>query len=352
MSAAGRAAERVRLKPDPKEEIRLKPDPKEEIRLKPDSTYEGLVNFAPVPRCWVCDGTALRRYYRSRMDFSEYAQQDPELHEYTGEHVWFVRCAACGFGQPEVLPTLPRYFDRMYDQHWSQEWVESEFASTYKDLIFQRILDALAARVPAGRRRLLDVGAHAGRFMHLAQARGWTVSGIELNPRTATYAEARTGAKVHRENAHALGLDASHRYDAVVLTDVLEHIPEPTRLLGALLTLLEPGGVVAVKVPNGAAQWTKERWLARITSHQMSLAENLVHVNQFTPGSLALALGRAGFSECHVETAAPELSPSDGLRATVSRSVRRALFAAASLPGSLQTPLALHLQAYARRGAR
>ena len=182
--------------------------------------------------------------------------------------------------------------------------------------------------------------------MHLAQARGWMVEGIELNPRTAAYAEVRTGAPVHRVNAHTLGLDR-HRYDAVVLTDVLEHIPEPRQLLTALAGLLDQGGVVAVKVPNGSAQWIKERWLARLTNHRVSLAENLVHVNQFTPESLRLALERAGFSRASVAAAAPELPPAAGARGLVDRAVRRGLFAAASIPGALNTPLALHLQAYA-----
>jgi SAM-dependent methyltransferase len=309
-------------------------------------TVAAVERFEPVARCWVCGGARFSRYYRCRMDFREYAEQDPELYAYTGEHVWLVRCASCGFGQPEAVPTLPRFFDRMYDQQWSPAWVEQEFAATYKDLIFHGILDELSARVPPARHRLLDVGAHAGRFMHLAQARGWTVEGIELNPRTAACAEARTGAPVHRVNAHTLALDG-HRYDAIVLTDVLEHIPEPGQVLAALAGLLEPGGIVAVKVPNGSAQLTKERWLARLTSHRLSLAENLVHVNQFTPGSLCLALERAGFSRPQVRAAAPELPPLARARGLVDRALRLGLFAAASLPGALHTPLALHLQAYA-----
>lgn len=305
--------------------------------------------FRPVERCWVCDGSSLARYHSSRMEFARYDKQDPELHQYTGQHVWLVRCRACGFGQPEALPTLPNFFDRMYDQHWSEEWVEGEFSSTYKDLIFQGILKELAVRVPSGNRRLLDVGAHAGRFLHLAQDQGWQVEGIELNPRTAAHATARTGAPVHRINAHALAL-AGHRYSAVVLTDVLEHIPEPARLLSALSALLEPGGVVAVKVPNGAAQLTKERWLARLTRHRISLADNLVHVNHFTPRSLTRALERAGLSRIDVRTAAPELPPAGSLRGFLDRAIRRGLYAAGSLPGALQTPLALHLQAYAQAG--
>ena len=69
-----------------------------------------------------------------------------------------------------------------------------------------------------------------------------------------------------------------------------------------------------MKVPNGSAQWTKERWLARLTSHRVSLAENLVHVNQFTPRSLGRALERAGSRGVAVRTAAPELPPVAGAR--------------------------------------
>lgn len=310
-----------------------------------------VARFEPVPQCWVCGGGALERYYRCRMDFTEYKTQDPELFAYSGEGVWFVRCSACGFGQPEALPTLPGYFDRMYNQHWAPDWVESEFTGAYKDLIFQRILDQLERRIQPARRRLLDVGAHAGRFMHLAQNRGWQVEGIELNPRTAAHAALRTGAIVHRVNAHTLA-SGGHQYAAVVLTDVLEHIPDPTRLLRSLAMLVEPGGVVAVKVPNGAAQWTKERWLARLTSHRVSLAENLVHVNQFTPSSLGRALEAAGFSRVAVGTAAPELPPVHGARGLLSHAVRRTVFAVSGLPGAMETPLALHLQAYATRDSR
>jgi 2-polyprenyl-3-methyl-5-hydroxy-6-metoxy-1,4-benzoquinol methylase len=318
----------------------------------PEDGAPGLVlkpGFERVARCWVCGGVRLSRYYECRMDISEYVEQDPELHQYTGQHVWLVRCAGCGFGQPEALPTLPNFFDRMYDQRWSDAWVQQEFSATYKDLIFDAILNELANRIPPARHRLLDVGAHAGRFMHLAQVRGWTVEGIELNPRTAAYAQAHTGAHVHRVNAHTLALDG-HRYDAVVLTDVLEHIPEPTRLLAALAALLEPGGIVAIKVPNGSAQWIKERWLARLTAHRMSLAENLVHVNQFTPRSLVRAVRDAGFRRVQVSAAAPELPAGNGVRGMLDGAVRRAMFAAASFPGAVHTPLALHLQAYGTKG--
>ena len=311
--------------------------------------------FVPVERCWVCGGAALTRFHRCCLDFHEYAHQDPELNAYTGRSVWLVRCADCGFGQPEELPALEGFFDRMYDQRWDPEWVGHEFEARCKDFIFRGVLRELRTRVSSNSKRLLDVGAHAGRFMYLAQQEGWDVEGIELNPRTAAYAARRTGAPVHRVNAHALACDG-RQYSAVTLIDVLEHIPDPGRLLATLSQLVEPGGCIAVKVPCGPSQLTKERALAALSSHKISLAENLVHVSHFSPRSLKLVLERAGFTRVALKTGAPELLPLQPARLShaASNAVRLALYAAASAPGALHTPLAFNLQAYAMKsgGAR
>ena len=293
-----------------------------------------------IDRCWICGGNNLVRFHEAPFDFREYADEDRDLYAYTGRRVWLVRCATCGFGQPEELPALDRFFDRMYAQRWSDDWIASEFEADYKDFIFASILRSLKQRVPPTMRTLLDVGAHAGRFLHLAQADGWSVEGIELNPRTAAFAAKRTGATVHQVNAHDLAVNG-RRFGAVVLTDVLEHIPEPMRLLETIGALVERGGAIAVKVPNGRAQWVKERAFAAVTARRVSVANNLVHVNHFSPRSLTLALEQAGFSNVTIAAAPPEL-PRPGM----SRALRLATFAAASLPGAVHTPFALNLQAY------
>jgi SAM-dependent methyltransferase len=241
----------------------------------------------------------------------------------------------------------------MYDQQWAPEWIEQEFHSTYKDFIFERLLATLRDRLDGRTGRLLDIGAHAGRFIHLAQRDGWDVEGIELNPRTAEYAARQTGAPVHRVNAQTLGA-RGRTYAAVTLTDVLEHIPEPVALLGSVAYLVEPGGWIAVKVPCGSSQWQKERTLAALLpNRRVSLADNLVHVNHFSPGSLALALTSAGFTCATVQTAPPELPPlgASPLRQALDNAVRLAVYAAGRMPGAVGTPLALHLQAFAQKPA-
>lgn len=305
------------------------------------------VRFEPVVACWICGGRALEPVHECLFDLREYRAQDPELAAYTGARVWIARCASCGFAQPAAVPALPRFFERMYDQRWSDEWLAGEFDSDAKTLIFDGILDALERRLPPARRTLVDVGAHVGRFVHMAAARGWRAEGIELNPRAAEYAARRTAAAVHRLDARALA-SRGRAYDAVALTDVLEHIPEPRALLETLAPLVAPGGWIAVKVPCGTNQLRKERVRAALgRAARVSVADNLVHVNHFSPGSLRLALERAGYADVHVAVGLPE---TPGARA--ARAARLALYYAARATGGARSPLAFNLQAFARRGRR
>lgn len=304
--------------------------------------------FEPIAACWVCGGLAFVPVHEAIFELSIYAEQDPELAAYSGARVTLQRCRACGFAQPAALPALPRYFDRMYDQRWADDWIAGEHDAAYKDRIFADILTSLGHRATGGR-TLLDVGAHAGRFLRLARAAGWNAEGLELNPKTAAYAAQRSGAPVHQGNIHTFM--PARCYDAVTLTDVLEHVPRPLEVLTRARTYICPGGWLAIKVPNGPAQRVKETLRARLRpSYRATLADNLVHVNHFSPSSLRLALERTGFVEVAVTTGAPEISPGGSIAARASRTARLSAFhVARAIPGGVRLPLALNLQAYGRR---
>lgn len=314
-------------------------------------TVQGAPRFEPVERCWICDSTTFERMHTAYFDHRKFAEVDPPLSTYSDCTVEIVRCRDCGFGQPQSVPALPDYFERMYGLNWSADWMQAEHESTYKDLIFNHVLDGLEARVPAQSRTHLDIGAHVGRLIRLARQRGWRPEGIELNPQTAAFAARATGLTVHRKDAAALAEGGSGPYGAITLIDVLEHIPRPLEILRAARKLLIPGGWIAVKVPHGRVQLLKEHWRARLRPrYQAALATNLVHVNQFGPTSLRRGLERAGFAEPTVTVGAPELPPG-GLKLAASNLLRLAVWRASRFdPRGPESPLALHLLAYARAG--
>ena len=194
-------------------------------------------------------------------------------------------------------------------------------------------------RVPSGDRSLLDVGAHVGRMLYLAREAGWRPEGLELNCLTASFAAERTGLPVHRKNARDAAA-AGMRYDAVILTDVLEHIPDPVTVLTDLRRLLNPGGWIAVKVPCGINQLFKQRIRAGLSKrHDSDIATNYVHINHFGPRSLEEALRRSGFDAVSVGVGAPEIVPGAGVGGFSSRLFRIGVYSAARfLPFGTRSP--------------
>jgi len=108
--------------------------------------------------------------------------------------------------------------------------------------LFERVL-------PAGRRRLLDVGSGPGYFLLHGQQRGWQVRGIEPSTKAAQHSRTLGLEIVHAflddDTAPKLGT-----YDVVHLNEVLEHVPDPRDVLRLAFGLLDPGGLIALMVPN------------------------------------------------------------------------------------------------------
>jgi 2-polyprenyl-3-methyl-5-hydroxy-6-metoxy-1,4-benzoquinol methylase len=146
--------------------------------------------------------------------------------------------------------------------------------------------------------RMLDLGCGDGTVLWLARQDGWKVKGIEL------FAE---HAQVVRE---ALGLDVEvsditaydgvrEAWDCVVLTHVLEHLPDPVGALRKIRHLLKPGGVGVLEFPNiDALDARLRRLLDRLRIHRRGYAPTYVpgHVQEFCRASFAYAAQRAGLS--------------------------------------------------------
>lgn len=146
--------------------------------------------------------------------------------------------------------------------------------------------------------RLLDVGCGTGQLLKAASEEGWDAVGIEPTAEFATRAR-ENGLCVH-EGYLDEDFVAQRPFDAVTLMAVLEHVPRPVEMLTRAHSLLRKGGVVIVEVPNAhrPEAWLLDK-LLRLKGQPWTVRtaplQSPFHLSEFSKGSLAKALGVAGF---------------------------------------------------------
>jgi 2-polyprenyl-3-methyl-5-hydroxy-6-metoxy-1,4-benzoquinol methylase len=149
-------------------------------------------------------------------------------------------CLSCGLCYLNPRPTTEDILS-VYPEVYFQDYLKKIPPWIYKRI---KLLKKL---LPQG--KLLEIGCSAGHFLNMAQKEGYSVSGIEMDPRTGEFARNYYGIDVQITSLEKARLPESY-YDLVVLFDVFEHFVEPRVCLNKIFQTLIPGGYVIIKVPN------------------------------------------------------------------------------------------------------
>lgn len=111
-------------------------------------------------------------------------------------------------------------------------------------------LDASLRYLPKPRAgaRLLDIGAGNGDFLAMARTAGWTVQGVEPDPKAAAVCRDR-GLDVYHGGIEKLDGQRAC-FDYITISHVIEHVHNPRSMLQSAFHLLKPGGCLYVDTPN------------------------------------------------------------------------------------------------------
>jgi 2-polyprenyl-3-methyl-5-hydroxy-6-metoxy-1,4-benzoquinol methylase len=213
---------------------------------------------------------------------------------YGPERFRVTRCRECRmiFTNPQPTTYIQEVADRgVLGRHFD----EGKLASRRRVASF--VLSVLAPLSPG--RRILDFGCGEGAFVAQAVAEGWEASGVDLNAGLVEHARRHWGIETLVGGSLEEFLAANPQpYDAIVTSQVFEHLQEPRAMGAALVAMLKPGGVIYIDVPNAnqLGEWVQRGKTLDPTAHW----------NHFTVKTLERLVRDLGCDVVH-GTAAPSL---------------------------------------------
>ena len=161
----------------------------------------------------------------------------------SAESFAYLRCGRCGLLFLENRPgDLGPYYAGDYFGFPTRE----ELANVPREERGQ--VELLRRHLDGG--NLVEVGPGRGFFAHAAKDAGFDVEVVERDERSCEQLREVVGVRVTQSDRPQEILREREGASAVVLWQVLEHLPEPWDVLDAATDSLRPGGLLALATPH------------------------------------------------------------------------------------------------------
>jgi len=124
--------------------------------------------------------------------------------------------------------------------HWFIRWVES-----LRDRLILKALDVGPLD------HVIDLGCGAGHL--LSKIGSGRLTGIDLSEFSLELAKRRLGNQAELIKGDVAALPASvldRRFDKIACSEVLEHVPDPGKVIEEMVSIAKPNSIMVISVPN------------------------------------------------------------------------------------------------------
>jgi len=149
--------------------------------------------------------------------------------------------------------------------------------------------------------RLLDAGCGCGFFLHQAKKRGWNVYGVDPSEESITVARGMLGNDVFVGTIQELEKSAS--FEVVTMINVIDHISRPCKDIRHSIHLLQPGGLLYLRFPNGQFHRSIIKMRVKITQKPILNRFLVFHEYSFTPFFIRNFLAGHGLHHIRIRNA-------------------------------------------------
>ena len=151
--------------------------------------------------------------------------------------------------------------------------------------IDDRLIIWQLSKLKVSKETLLDFGCGKGQFIHRALKYKWKVKGIETEKNRANFGKNKYGLDISTLE-YKTGLVGGAPFNVITFFHVLEHLPQPKKLLRKLIdNNLTHNGYLVIEVPLFESLQSKiagKRWIH---------LDPPLHISHFTKSSLLKLLG-------------------------------------------------------------
>ncbi|MBN8577348.1 MAG: class I SAM-dependent methyltransferase [Cytophagales bacterium] len=238
------------------------------------------------------EGSAIIRNYLDEF----YRAQGGVDHELlTGWKFELLQCADCNLVFQKFI--LGHHLMEVLYEKWINPAVTFEMSRQHPLLYYLNLVEEVKQLVAWFNKRpdhlrVLDFGMGWAEWCKVAAALGCQAYGAELSPAR------QANARAHNIQVIDINACAPDFFDAINTEQVFEHIPDPLVSLRHLATLVRPGGLIKISVPDSyklKKLLKLNDWNApKGTENSLNVVAPLEHINSFTHRSLATMASLAG----------------------------------------------------------
>ena len=214
-----------------------------------------------------------------------------------------VKCSLCGFVYLKERPSqkwMENYYKNIYAVNEPSAAVtvavpddvnlldvRKEYIAAQRRELFDEAVSSYGKDIKGG--TIIDIGCGWGALLYNAQKHGMNVIGFEFTEHNVKYAREVLKIDIRQEQFSDSDIP-DNSADIITMSHVLEHVPDPVKLVKNIFRVLKPGGIFFCVVPNfqslcSAYLGEKWEWLDRNW-----------HYSYFSPDSLDSLFKKSGLS--------------------------------------------------------
>ena len=201
-----------------------------------------------------------------------------------------VRCRHCGLVYLSPRPG-PDEIEGLYSESYFSGHLTNQYPRDLAQVeagigSMSWLLELIIPYRKAG--RLLEIGCSTGFALAYARRQGWETWGVEISAYASEYARTQLGLNVHTGTVEQANLPERY-FDVVLMSHVVEHLPDPIRTLQRTRCLMRDDGLLVIRCPDITsldARYYGKDWEGLRVPY---------HCYHFSPATLKAALRRAGF---------------------------------------------------------